>query len=422
MYTQLEEFAAVGDIRNIQQMWTQTIQLFENGDYDTEAMYKIYRAMSPKLTFQDIANVFSAVYADTYWNVTYMDASALAKSMVQALGVSRSQANTYALQAMRQWRGVLCRKNIQDTGIIPVGGSCTASLDIICNENTELMPQQLIENWNNEYWKQPVVGKNYIYARCQNMDFMGDLSKDVKVQMFYTTGGFNQPPSSWVQCYTAADDKEQGKVILIGSEMDSGDRGASEAFYFNPKSQDHVCIIASATTAYFTKNDPTKISSNWSSSRWITCNGAAAWHNVNPQMNLEETLKMYNQDGSDENFTITAQCKNVPKGSKIRLQSKDPRVQLDTGLIEITNPSQTIQKQFTLPGCYAGNLSIQLEDPNGNQLPDQSAVTLSMQWSLRPGHPDYMTAADSLGAVQAVNNRQDLQVGVGEYTIVGSQR
>ena len=189
MYTLKKQIHVARDIRTLKDMWNAAIQMQAQGAYDTDAMYSIYTNMNPKLTVQNISDVCSGVYADTYWSTTALDPSLLAKSLVQAIGIDKNLATSYANRSISQWRGILCRKNISDVGLIPVVGNYTASLDIVCNQNTPIDPKALIANWNNEYWKQPSVGKNFIYARCQNMAFDGAI-KQAQVQMFYTTGGF----------------------------------------------------------------------------------------------------------------------------------------------------------------------------------------------------------------------------------------
>lgn len=414
--------AALDSIRNIQQMWDAAIQYFKDGEYDTDAIYLIYKSMSPKLTYQDIANVVSAVYGDTYWTGVQMDYTILSKSLVQSLGIDRSIADEYSKAAFSQWRGILCRKNIYDIGIIPTPGSYTESLDIVCNENTPLQPQQLIENWNNEFWKTPVVGKNYIYARAQNMAFLGDIKP--KVQMFYTTGGFNQPPSSWIQCYTEKGQSSEGDILLLDGKpgpMSQGVRGASEAFFFNATSQDHVCVIAVLNYEFFESNDPLKISpGNWNSQTWITHNGAAAWHNVDPQKQAEETLAFYNQDGKEEKFAFLVQCRNVPIGSKISLRNDDPEAKFNTGIIEIGNESQHIEKIVKLPAYYKGDLKIKLQGPDGKLLPAHSAVEIKMAWVLEHGHRRYISAVNQLKAFDTGRNAQDVYLSVGSFTFTGS--
>jgi len=415
---------ALDTIKTIQQMWDTAIQCFNDGDFDTDAIYIIYKNMSPKLTFQDIANVVSAVYGDTYWTGLQMDYTILSKSLVQGLGVTRADGDKLAQNAFTQWRGMLCRKNINDVGIIPVQGSYTQSLDIVCNENTPLQPQQLIENWNNEYWKTPQIGKNYIYTRTQNLAFLGDITP--KVQMFYTSGGFNQPPSSWIQCFTESGNKTQGDILLLSGKpgpMGQGIRGASEAFFFNPTSADHVCVIAVVSYDYFEDNNPLNLKpGNWNSQAWITHNGAAAWHNQDPQQKAEETFKFYNQDGTEEKFAFSAYCRNVPAGSTIQLRSDDPQAKFDTGVIEIGNESQHIEKIVQLPAYYKGDLKVKIQGPDGKLLPAHAAVEISMAWILHHGHRHYMDAVRQTKAFDTFRNVQDLQLPLGSFTITGANK
>lgn len=414
----------INSIRTIQDMWDAAIQCFDDGDYDTDAIYLIYKNMNPKLTYQDIANVISAVYGDTYWNNIQMDYRILSKSMVQALGLDRGLADQLSQNAFTQWRGMLCRKNINDIGIIPTPGSYTASLDIVCNENTPLAPDQLIEEWNNEFWKKPSIGKNYIYCRAQNLAFRGDITP--KVQMYYTEGGFNQPPSSWLQCTTEKGGKTTGDILLLGGKpgpMAVGVRGASEAFFFNPKSADHVCVIASLTYEYFENNDPLKITpGNWNSQTWITHNGAAAWHNVDPQTKVEEQFKFYNQDGTEEKFAFTAQCRNVPTGSILRIHNDDPAAKFDTGDIEIGNPSQYVEKVVHLPGYYKGDLKVKIQGPDGKLLPAHAAVEITMDWVLEHGHRRYMDAVKQKNAFDHLRNLQGVYLSLGSFTLTGATK
>ncbi|PRC92101.1 hypothetical protein [Solimicrobium silvestre] len=411
------------DIGTLKDMWNAAIAYQNQGVYDTDAMYSIYQAMNPKLTIQDIGNVFSGVYADTYWNTTFLDASLLAKSLVQAIGLDRSLATTYANNAIAQWRGILSRKNISDTGSIPVVGNYTASLDIVCNQNTPIDPMALISNWNNEYWQQPSVGKNFIYSRCQNIAFNGAITKP-QVQMFYSSGGFNQPPSSWIQCFTVKDNNPIGTVITQDgktSPLNWGDRGCSEAFYFNPTSQDHVCVISATVSEFFASNNPKQIPpGNWNSATWITHNGAAAWHNVDPQRSVEDTLAFHNQDGTNENFTFYAQCRKVPVGSKITLRSEDPNAKFTTGTVNIDNPSQLVQLQVNLPAYHKGQLKVKLEGPDGRCLPVTAAVEVKMAWRLSHSHDYYADAVATFGNTNQHNANREIQLDMGTFTILGS--
>lgn len=412
-------------INNIKQMWDAAISFQKQGTFDTDAMYQIYQAMNPRLTFRDIANVFSGVYADTYWATDYMNSDLLAKSMIQALGLDPNLAAQYASSAMSQWRGILCRKNINDTGTIPVVGSYVESLDIVCNQNASLPPAQLIDNWNNEFWKTPQVGKNYIYARCQNMAFNGIIEKP-QIQMFYTTGGFNQPPSSWIQCLTDSGSKKVGQIVDRDGKpanLAQGDRAVSEAFFFNPTSNQHVCVIAAINSEFFSGNNPLQIKpGNWNSYTWITSNGAAAWHNVDPQTNKLETLAYFNQDGTQEKFSFVLNCRNVPVGSKVRLFSDDALAKFDTGTVAIVDPSQSLQTSVSVPPHHAGNLKMELQGPDGGLLPIFAAVEVQMKWDLPHTHQNYLDAVQATRSANQLRTLQNVQLTLGAFTITGSGR
>jgi len=415
-----------GSINNIQQMWDATIGYYAQGIPDTSAMYKVYTRMVATLTYQDISNVFSAVYANKYWSVNLMDYTKLSKSLQSALAITpASLADSYAQNAIKQWRGILTRKTTSDIGQIPVIGSVTASIDIVCNNSTELLPEQLIQNWNSVYWQYPQVGKNYVYTRCQNANFFGDLSIGATkptVHMYYTTGGFNQPPSTWLQLTTTDGTNLDGEVILlsgVSGPMPIGTRGCSQSFFFNPTSTDHVCLIATVATDYFT--NPKNNDGNWNSSTWISHNGAGAWKNVNPQQGIENSLTFYNQDGSKENFAFKVHCQNVPKGSKFSFKSADKSLGLDSGYISVNNHSANYEFPVTLPANYKGELIVSMEDAEGNMLPANAAIHIDMYWRLSKGHKQYATAIDLYDAHEKSINFEDHDLILGSYTLTGKK-
>lgn len=415
---------ALDNINNLQQMWNAAAAAYLAGTDDSVAMYQIYQVMSARLSIQDISDVFSGVYIDTYWNITSVDPTVLAKHLVQGLGVDRNLALQYANNSVSQWRGPLLRKNISDSGTVPVVGDFTASLDIVCNGDSELLPQNLINNWNDTFWTQPKIGKNYVYARVQNAYFKDAFTPTA--QMFYSTGGFNQPPTSWVQCNTAKDPNSQiGKVInqqgVVGP-LGIGDRGCSEGFQFNPVNGDHVCVIAAMATEYFTANTPKdKKQGNFDSMYWIKHNGGAAWHNVDPQLRVEDKLAFFNQDGSHEVFNFSLTCQNVPVGSTIRLRSDDAALAFDTGDVKVASSNQILSQTVTLPPNYEGTLKVKLQDPAGNCLPVNASAKLSMDWVVPVTHPRHADSA-AVANVRQLYAQQPLHLNLGTFTLTGSGR
>ncbi|UOQ51947.1 hypothetical protein [Hymenobacter cellulosivorans] len=426
-----EQAAFAGPINNVSQLWAAVIAGFQQGNSDTDVMYPVYQALNPKITLQTFSNVFGAVFCDTYWNLTFMDSTILAKSLVQGIGLDPGIASNYAATTMANWRGILCRKNSSDVGSIPVPGSLTESLDIVCNENSPLNQMQLIQQWNNEFWKQPTIGKNFVYVRCQNLNFLGGITAPV-VRLFYTDGGFNQPPTSWTQCSTVANNSTTGSISIIDDAtgelvqvsaknplLTSG-KAASEAFYFTTTSSAHVCVIAAIASEFFTQDNPLNLNEgNWNSAQWISHNGSAAWHNVDPQKQVEDTLKFYNQDESPEDFYFSVTCRNVPEGSLISLRTDDANAAFDTGALRVTGRAQSFKQNVTLPAKYEGNLKVRLESPEGGLLPANAAVEITMLWVLKPGHERYADAAQHFSAQAAAANGQEIALQLGSFTILG---
>lgn len=414
-------------IKNIQQIWDAAIKHQTDGDFDTVAMTDIYKRMDPRLTFKDLANVISAVYANEYWDSTKMNPDKLAQKMVQSLGITLDRAQVYASNAMSQWRGILTRKNSTDSGVIPVRDYCLC-LDIICNNNSELDPSNLIAYWNSEFWQIPQKGKNFIYVRCQNISFKGPILKP-QVQVFYTLAGFNAPPNQWQRAYTNNDGSQVGKIVYFDGKtsgpMEEGDRGASEAFMldYNPTSASdprHFCMIATVTSEFFEGNDPFINHDNWNSTTWIMHNGAAAWHNLDAQLSVESTLKFYNQDGRPEKFAFEAHCKNAPEGTVISLEFEDSNLRnLNSGNVKISRKYQVVETEGIVPANYSGDLKVIINTPDGKLLPEGASVEVSMLWLLDHSHDRYLDAADMLQVNEDARASRNIKVPMGSFTFIG---
>lgn len=377
-------------INNIKDMWNAAIKHYKDGDFDTDAIYDIHDRMDARLTFQNIADVIGAVYVDTYWNGIFLDSTIFAKNLRQSLRLDYDLALQYANNSFSQWKGILVRKNFSDSGVIPASDDYTASVDVVCNQNTPVPSTDLLINgWNDQFWKTPQIDKNYVYVRCQNLGFKGAIS-NARIKLFYTDGGFNSKPSTWIQLETAATKSKTGNILLLGGEtgdMNEGDRGVSEAFIFTPGSKDHVCIIGVITSEFFTKNDPLVLTSNWDSVSWIKHNGAAGWHNVDPQKSNKSTLKFYNQDGRPEKFAFEAHCKNVPEGTVVALNFRDSKLQnANSGTVKISSKYQKVATETIVPANYTGDLEVLINTPDGKLLPKNASVEVCMLWILDHTH------------------------------------
>lgn len=403
-------------------MWDDTINYFNEGYSDTAAMDKVYHSIQTPLTIQDVSDVFSAVYADTYWDVDRMNCKKLSNSLLDVIDLTMKEAGDIAKKSLSQWRGILIRNNGGDIGHIPEATSAYNSIDIICNGNTEIEPSMLIEKWDARIWQTPQVGKNYVYTRCQNFDFFGNLSnvelKYPVVKMFSTDAGFNLPPTSWIQLPTVMDmTKITGEVVLVNGNsgpINEGTCGCSEAFFFNPVSPDPVCIIGTIGTKFFT-NTLNNLGGNWNTAIWINYNGAAAIHNAEPlpQQGKEIKLMFYNQDDTIENFAFKIYCRNVPLGFKIFLKCEDKKIQLNSGLITVIESSFEFVLPVTLPANYKDELIVSMENLDNKMLPDNASVQIDMVWNLTKEHKQFPIAIayKIFSDIQVKRNQLDMVVG-----------
>jgi len=423
-----------GPITKISQLWQAAIA-YQSAQPDqvpvVTALSNLYQRISPAISYQSIINVVSAVYADSFWNTNLLDPAMLSKAAQQGLGLSAALADQYSATALSQWRGLFSRKNINDNGAIPVTSSYTESLDIVCNEDAAASQTLLITQWNNEFWKMPQAGKNYVYLRCQNLSFYGSIAAPV-VRIFYTQGGFNQPVGSWLECLAESTGGTTGGLVSLVNGMTQpvsatnplnvGDRAVSEPFYFSAQAQGHYCLAAVVGDDFFA-NNPLGGASNWDTNQWITHNGAAAWHNLDVQQKTKTFLAFYNQDDQKEEFYFSALCRNVPKGTKLSLRNADDHseVSFDTGVITINDPSQEVRQPVTLPANYKGRLEIHLESPGYPILAPSAAVEVTMHWLMSAEHPNY-GEAQFLSRVRPSASSEQLALNMGSFTLTGGKQ
>lgn len=402
---------------SIQAMWDQTIKYHQQGMAATTAMQLIWMNRCPQATPDDLAKIFSAVYADTYWAQTYMDQGLMASIMSMTTGLSMDVCKAAAKNAFSVWCGILVRKNFSDFGTIPVQGNLTFSPDVV--RNGPLTRLTLIQKWSDYIWNPG----GYCYTRGQNLGFQGSI-KNAMVRMFYTDLGFICPPTSWNIMYTQDNEIWSPLQGITPGPLKMGERAASGAFIFSPAAIGHFCLISVVSTEFF-KNDPTTIPpGNWNSYQWITNNGAAGWHNTDVNTAADTVLKFYNQDGRPETFVFEAHCYNVPVGTKVALKCRDPGAdELDSGEVNIIHKQyQLVSIEAEVPANYKGDLLVRIKGPGGKLLPAGASVVVRQLWLLEHGHKYYLKAAKMLDAHDAVNASQVIRVPMGNCTIYGAEK
>jgi hypothetical protein len=403
--------------------WKAALTSFNNGDFDTTAIVRVFNALPPRAaTLNNVAAIVSAIYADTYWSLTFMDQSILSSHLVKALGVNQGDADAAASFALRTWRGMLVRGDTNDVGTPMPRGVLTASIDDIINGTDPIDPTIGLNQWTSAFFNQADGLKNFCYTRAQSINVAVPITQ-AKARMFFTDQGFNQPPQSWHEMLTSDTSALTAPMMTMTMDPDQPihptDRAiCSDGFIFTPAGKGHYCLLAVVSTEFFT-NDPLSSSGNWSSMQWISSNGAAGWHNVDVTSSAKASLKFYNQDPRPERFSVTAHCQNVPAGTKVSLLASGNTLGIEPQTI--TGIYQAVSAEGELPANYAGEVTINVETPNGNPLPANAVIEVQGRWILPKGHRDYAKAVAHFGAYRAAQADEPLDLPVGSVRFIGGE-
>jgi hypothetical protein len=375
----------------------------------------VYDALPPPALITTVATIVGAIYADSYWTAVQLDPQLLANAMVKAKGWAPSECLSAAKTAFQSWYGLLMRNDFNDVGGMPKRRVLTYSPDALCNMDGPLEPAEMLRQWNSYFFNQAVVGKNYCYARGQQVNLPVDLP-EARARMFFTDAGFNQPPNSWQIMYTLGGDQTAPLTGMTPGPIHRNDRVASGDFMFEPPQKKHYCLLAVAQTEFFA-NEPLTSTGNWNSATWITYNGAAAWHNIDVTSGGTTKLVFHNQDASAERFGFEAHCHRLPAGTRVSLAPVGAGLQVAPRELRVDREFQVVVSNAAeVPGHFAGELEVSIETPDGAPLPAEAVVELRMVWTLPVGHTHHADAVERHGlAAQA-----PAQVQLGHYTFVGS--
>jgi hypothetical protein len=308
------------------------------------------------------------------------------------------------------------RNDFNDVGRIHKERVLTYSPDALCNMDGPLDRAEMLRQWNSYFFNQAVVGKNYCYARAQDVNLPVPI-KEATARMFYTDAGFNQPPNSWQVMYTFEGDQTSPLEGMAPAPINRTDRVASGAFNFEPPEKKHYCLLAVASTEFFA-NNPMESTGNWNSVTWITYNGAAAWHNINVTMGGTASLVFHNQDATAERFSFEAHCHRLPAGTVVSLAPAGPGLQAERREVRVDREFQLVETdEAVVPGGFAGQLAVSIDTPDGAPLPAHAVVELRMLWTLPVGHPNHADAVAETGA----STDSPVRVQLGHYTFIGSE-
>jgi len=390
--------------------WDVAVKCRRDGQTDIIAIKRVYDALMPPALLTTVATIVGAIYADSYWTSTFLDPQALANSMVKAKGWAPADCLAAAKKAFSSWYGLLMRNDFNDVGRIPKAGVLTYSPDALCNMDGPLDRSEMLKQWNSYFFNQAVIGKNYCYARAQDVNLPVTLP-EARARMFFTSAGFNQPPNSWQIMYTLGGDVTSPLYGMTeGDPINQNDRVASGDFIFEPPAAQHYCLLAVAQTEFFA-NEPLQSTGNWDSATWITYNGAAAWHNIDVPPPAATKLVFHNQDATDERFSFEAHCHRLPAGTRVSLAPLGPGLQAAARQVRVNRDFQVVASgAFEVPGHFAGELEVSIETPDGSPLPLGAGVELRMLWDVPAGHAYHEAAVERHGVGR---------VQLGNYTFVG---
>lgn len=411
--------------------WKVCIDDLAKGVPSVMAIQDVYAALPPPALLDTVAIIVGSVYGDTYWQNTQMSVQALSRDL-QGAGFGQQAADSSASKAFANWRGLFMRKDVNDIGAIPYqGASPSNSVDIVCNQGGQLTRSTLLNRWNEQFWDYATVGKNFVYARGTSINFPAKIAVGPAVAgkalaaMYFSDAGFNIPPTSWHECLTLGGKQTMPLETTPIEPQARWVCSTSDPFIFQPPTTGHYCLVAVVQSEFFA-NDPTKIDpgSNWSSWTWLTYNGAAAWHNIDAQRAAVTRLKYYNLDGRPERFIFEAQCDRLPAGTTVALRCAEPQLagQLAMAPAKIQGDHQVIRAEALVPAGHAGELEVHITTPDGKLLPAGAAVDVRMLWVLEHGHTRYADACAATGAVSQTLHAQPLQLGMGNFTILGQAR
>lgn len=396
-----------------QSIWDEALKLKKKGASATTAMQTMW-PLPPPGDLTGMATAIGSLWGDHYWAGIQMDAGKLAEELNATTGVNPADCRRAAAAAFSRWYGLFVRANFNNHGEIPKRGSVTASPDVLVNGLVELAPATIIRMWNQMVWGPQPGLVNNTYGRAQSFGIQVPIEKAL-VRMFVTPAGFNPPPSTWTQLFTAQGKEDSATLVdsNLNRELGPGARSASsKAFAWTPPGSGHFCLITAAGSEFFDNNPVDRPPGNWNSATWLVRNGAAGWRNFNVASEEAVGVRFYNEDETPERLVFTARCRNLHEGSHLALSSGE--VSLETAE-RITSPYQEIVAVAEVPPRYEGELVVDLPE-----IPADGVVDLQLDWLVKPDHPYFR---DSVGHPAAATVRDDgtLLMRLGSVTFVGPQ-
>lgn len=371
----------------------QAVELMWNALPDLSAVaQKAEAAYQPPLL--ELATALRAVTAGT----PAIDTAALAAALQTANPAWAADAHGTASDVFRGLPGMLPRRFFGDMGnrpAVPNDGVYSSPDLIIAGTSPLSDPSQLLGSWNRDPSVQPQGERaNFIYVRGLNL-YPGTQAG--KVYLYLANGNVVTNPSRWTPL-KAVDNRD---YALIGSDNTGDVWYTTVPFTWTPPAGQHMCLIARVETTQYPNPLP---SGAVDPASWVNNSPAISWRNYDPLAGLlgvrNDVLEFGNPGSSDADFVIAAVARNVPAGVTIRMQSKGNGVNVDTGVVMLSQGRQEVTAQVRLPAGFWGQLQVGINNQGIDRLGPSASIDVRCYRKVAPGSSRYALPAPAQGLRQ----------------------
>lgn len=286
---------------------------------------------------------------------------------------------------MGQYKGILVRQNLQDTGSVPRTGGWTACPDLI-PYGTEPVQQPtdfFRSNYNQDVGKVLVANaENYVYVRGKNLT---DSPLTGTARLFYAPQNLFLYPSVWLQnTMTTMNGSETSEISNV---MPNSTGVTVDPFTWIPSDiNDHhafISIVSTPEHPYETQLPGDTITSLNELAAWIAKTGGIGLHNVKI---IEAGAPVFTNcthlpaSSTLEKITFTITAENAPVGTEVSFSSGKPL----PGGVYINLPKTTVTNDtnflvgvvYEIPANWDAELCFSFYS-NGKKVPQDMRLTMA---------------------------------------------
>jgi hypothetical protein len=352
----------------------------------------LYAQMKPALT--DMANTLAAVW----WSAFTDGTQSLVTALTDCTGTGWSAADITAAAkaAMEQYRDILLRKALDDTGVVPyTGTSIAASPDIIpggITQNADPATAYGASTYGSDPGG-PVIASNvnFIYLRGKNLFPAAEPPNTHTAQpqffAYSSSGSIIFDSTNW----EALDNVNGTKSVNVSGASGDVVVGTSP-FEFTPKPKTHYCLIGRVVTE-FNPNPVPDTSTIHGSLEWLRTHPGYSWKNLDPvspaamrRKGIDAVLQYRNPDPETRTFALVIHARNL-RGVRVAVTAETSLLAVEPRTI--VSDEQQVSTLVTLPPHFSGELRFRLEAPPDAVVTETSSVELRCYALLAPDHPGF---------------------------------